>query len=967
MHFAKTTVAILICIVSLRAQNGSWWEPAFPTVGDTITIYFDATQSSEIPDGATSLVLHWGVNELSAGEWQLPPSEIRPPGTVIYTGGDPAARTAMINVSGIWQIKIPTTVQINTLHYVVNTGTPENPGGSWGHNTGNSNWNIQLSEMQIRAIIVEPEVNNSYGDQRRSPAFANLTDTLEIIGTAGTNNTDVDSLFFYLNNEEVARLAADTIRYNFIAAEHGKGFKTLALIASDTTGVKDTTFAMILVNDEVKEQPRPVEIVDGINYMDQSTVILSLFAPYKEFIYVIGDFNDWMVDTLFYMQREIVDEERVHWWLTIEGLEPGQEYAFQYLVDGSLRIADPYTEKVLDPWHDQEIIDKGLYPNLKSYPAGKTTEPAGVLQTNRAQYNWQHSENFVRLPKHELIIYELLIRDFLQKHDYSTLIDTLDYLDNLGINAIELMPVNEFEGNSSWGYNPSFYFAPDKYYGPADSLKKFIDKAHQRGIAVIIDMVLNHSYGQSPLVRLYFKDNKPTAQNPWYNVVSPNPVFSWGYDFDHESAATQIFVDRVNAYWLNEFKVDGFRFDFTKGFTNTPGDGGDYDISRVNILKRMADKLWLTDSTAYMILEHFSVNDEERDLTHYKQGMMVWGNANYNYNEATMGYHDNGKSDFSWAYYDTRPGWTEPNLVSYMESHDEERLMFKNLAYGNGSGTYQIQQLETALNRIKMAAAFFFTYPGAKMIWQFGELGYDISIDDPCRVCEKPIRWDYVQDPLRHKLYKTYAALINLRKSAAAFTDPDASVELMVSTALKRIRIGHRSMNVIIIGNFDVVAGDIDPGFYYGGTWYDYFSGNGIPINDTSEPIHLAPGEFFIYTDKKLPTPDEDILNSIETEPGVTHVFSLAQNYPNPFNPSTTIAFELAKSAQVEIKIFDILGREVTMLLNDHITAGKYEIKWDGKNRHGIYVGSGVFIYHINATSAGQSLFNQSRKMVLLR
>ena len=100
----------------------------------------------------------------------------------------------------------------------------------------------------------------------------------------------------------------------------------------------------------------------------------------------------------------------------------------------------------------------------------------------------------------------MLLRDFLAAHDWNTLTDTLDYFTELGINAIELMPVSEFEGNESWGYNPSFYFAADKYYGPASDLKVFIDSCHGQGIAVILDMVLNHSYGQSPLVQLYFDE-----------------------------------------------------------------------------------------------------------------------------------------------------------------------------------------------------------------------------------------------------------------------------------------------------------------------------------------------------------------------------------------------------------------------------------------------------------------------------
>lgn len=99
------------------------------------------------------------------------------------------------------------------------------------------------------------------------------------------------------------------------------------------------------------------------------------------------------------------------------------------------------------------------------------------------------------------MVYELLVRDLgLENRNYQTLTDSLDYLANLGVTAIELMPINEFEGNDSWGYNPSFYFAADKAYGDRHSLKTFINECHNRGIAVIQDIALNHSFGQNPMV-----------------------------------------------------------------------------------------------------------------------------------------------------------------------------------------------------------------------------------------------------------------------------------------------------------------------------------------------------------------------------------------------------------------------------------------------------------------------------------
>ncbi len=389
-----------------------------------------------------------------------------------------------------------------------------------------------------------------------------------------------------------------------------------------------------------------------------------------------------------------------------------------------------------------------MYPNLKPYPFGKTTNLVSVFQINEPKYTWQVT-NFQRPEKTELVVYELLLRDFLSTHDYKTLADTLNYLKKLGINAIELMPINEFEGNESWGYNTTFYFAMDKYYGTKNALKAFIDKAHQMGFAVIMDVVFNHNFGQSSLVRMWWDEanQRPASNSPYFNPIAKHP-YNVGYDFNHESPATKELVSRALKFYLQEYKVDGFRFDLSKGFTQTNsgsdvGLWGQYDQSRINILKAYADSIWKYDSTAYVILEHFAVDSEEQVLTNY--GMLSWGNMNYNYNEATMGWHDSGKSDFTRVSYKVR-GFSKPHLIGYMESHDEERLMYKNLTYGNSSGNYNIKNLATALERIKLAGAFFFTVPGPKMIWQFGELGYDYSIEYNGRTGPKPIRWGYFLD-----------------------------------------------------------------------------------------------------------------------------------------------------------------------------------------------------------------------------
>ncbi|MFN9798588.1 MAG: alpha-amylase family glycosyl hydrolase, partial [Bacteroidota bacterium] len=155
---------------------------------------------------------------------------------------------------------------------------------------------------------------------------------------------------------------------------------------------------------------------------------------------------------------------------------------------------------------------------------------------------------FVRPPKERLLVYELHVRDFVADRTFQSVLDTLDYLENLGVTAVQFMPLNEFEGNDSWGYNPSFYFALDKAYGTEEKFKELVNECHNRVMAVILDIELNHSFGQNPMVRMYFDPDagefgQPTAESPWFNQV-PRHDFNVGYDFNHESQRTRNFSKR---------------------------------------------------------------------------------------------------------------------------------------------------------------------------------------------------------------------------------------------------------------------------------------------------------------------------------------------------------------------------------------------------------------------------------------
>jgi len=583
---------------------------------------------------------------------------------------------------------------------------------------------------------------------------------------------------------------------------------------------------------------------DGVTFINNgASAIFNLIAPGKTTVSVIGEFNNWTPTAMN------VTPDGKNWWIQVDGLDANKEYAYQFLVDGTLKVADPYCEKILDPSNDQ-YIPATVYPNLKAYPTGQSGI-VSVMQANQTAYTWKNT-SFTRPDKNKLVIYELHVRDFIGTHSYKTLKDTLSYLTNLGVNAIELMPVNEFEGNSSWGYNPSFYFAPDKYYGTKNDLKAFIDECHSRGMAVILDMVLNHSFGQSPMVQLYFDQTaqKPTANNPWFNVNATHP-YNVGYDFNHESAYTKYFAKNVMKFWMTQYKIDGYRFDLSKGFTQhvSTDDAGmsAYDASRVAIWKEYNSFMKSVDANNfYVILEHFAVDQEEKELS--DNGMMLWNNINYNMNEATMGYIST--SNISRLYYTGHAGFTQPdNLVGYIESHDEPRLMYKNEQFGNVSGTYSVKNIPTGLARNEAAAAFLLTSPGPKMIWQFGELGYDVDIDFNGRTGEKPIHWDYTADANRKKLYNAFAKMVKMKIKNDVFNTSTISVNSAAN--IKTAILTGTGVNAVVVGNFDVSTQSTTVGFPTAGTWYDYMTGTTINVT-LPYTVTLTPGEYHIYSSKAL-------------------------------------------------------------------------------------------------------------------
>lgn len=810
----------------------------FPNDGDDLILTFDPSKGDKGMNGFSGDVYLYGgvITDKSSG-----PSDWKYVKSPSFSTADPAAKMTALG-NGKYSIKfsprsffnVPASDKILNLAMVFRNAdgskSARNADGSdiYLKITASGSLSVKMTSPEILPLYHPvPAVQVMAIGQNLSVSAVSSKSSKLTIALNGTVFASADNVTELAGNVTLAQL----------------GNQEITITATDNTATVSAVYNFTTSgNVEVAEVPAGAK--DGVTFLNGGrSAIFNIYAPNKKYVYVIGEFNDWKATANTFMKKS---PDGSRWWVQIDGLDPNGEYAYQYWVDGNLKVADPYCHKVLDPNYDNGIVT-AIFPNLKAYPTGKTSGIVSTMHYVASPYNWVNT-TFSRSAPKDLVIYELHIRDFLAAHSYKTLSDTLDYLKRLGINAIELMPVNEFEGNSSWGYNPSFYFAPDKYYGTENAFKAFIDKAHGMGMAVILDMVLNHSFGQSPMVQLYFDiaSGKPSSQNPWFNPDPTHP-YNVGYDFNHESAATKAFSKNVMEFWLKEYKIDGYRFDLSKGFTQTKS-GNDvnawsaYDASRVAIWKEYNTFMKSIDANCYVILEHFAVDQEEKELA--DAGMLLWNNLNAVFNQTTMGYADN--SDLSRMFYSTH-GFSQPyNLISYMESHDEERLMYKNLQFGNGAGTYSVKNLETALERQKMAAAFFFTAPGPKMIWEFGEVGYDVSIDYNGRTGEKPIRWEYKSAAPRKSLYDMYAKLIHWKLNNPIFATSDFSYSLngyVKSMVLKSV-----DQNVVVVGNANVTSSAVTVSFPNSGTWFDNITGQTLSLTGTTYNTNYAPGEYHVFS-----------------------------------------------------------------------------------------------------------------------
>jgi 1,4-alpha-glucan branching enzyme len=855
--FSRIVPYVGFLLFSLNLYSQITTEPPLPVVSGNVTISFVSAQDTRLGYFTGDLYAHTGVITEGDPNWKY----------VIGTWGDNAIQPKLTHQGdGIYELEIspdiityysvPEDEKVVQLAFVFRSSD----GSRQTHDLF-----VDVYEEGLAVRLEQPAGNSVV--EKGQPVL--------LLVNASVSST----LKIWLDGSVLDQASGSSLTTSYTFNEAGNHWIIAEASAAGET-VRDS--AWICVREAVRNEAKPPTYLKGINYPTDTSAALVVWAPGKEYVFVLGDFNNWRPENEFQMKKD-----GDFFWIEVEGLEKMKEYGFQYFIDNTIRIADPYAEKISDPWNDS-WISSDTYPGLMDYPKGKTEGIVSVLQPGQEPYPWEVTD-FKPVAKEKMVIYEMLIRDFTEQHTFRSVTEKLDYLEDLHINVLELMPVNEFAGNTSWGYNPTFYFAPDKYYGPKDDLKKLVEECHKRGIAVVLDMVLNHSEGQSPFVQMYMDNWVITPDNPWYNTVHnfQNPDAQWGYDFNHESEATRSLVDSVCSFWMHEYQIDGFRFDFTKGFSNTPYGpsswGSSYDLPRINNLKRMADQIWKRNEKTIVIFEHLADNSEEKELADH--GILLWGNMAHAYGEGAMGYNENNQSDLSWGVYKDR-NWTHPNLVTYMESHDEERITYKCLHYGKIDGDYSIKQLPVALDRMELNFVFLVPLPGPKMIWQFGERGYDQSINSfGGRLNEKPPYWNYLEEPNRRDLFATVAKLAFLKQTYEEFTPQVVSYDL--DEAVKWMKLNTGKNHVFLVGNFGTREIASTLSFSVMGEWHEYFSGTTLSVDIPPQTLMLAPGEFRLYSTRTFEDPTVSAGFTPDRSPETR-----VSVYPNPVQGALTVVSE---------------------------------------------------------------------------
>ena len=528
-------------------------------------------------------------------------------------------------------------------------------------------------------------------------------------------------------------------------------------------------------------------------------VAFRVWAPFADTVSVIGDFNDWSATA-----HPLAAEGNGHWSADVAAAEVGSSYRYAIVNgDQTLSRIDPYARVVTSSVGNGVVYD--------------------------SHFDWGDVA-FVAPSWDELVIYELHVGTF-NDHigggpgTFATVLRRLDHLRNLGINVIELMPTSEFAGDFSWGYNPAYIYAVETALGGPDALKELTRAAHERGIAVILDVVYNH-LGPSDLDLWRFDGWSANDKGGIYFYNDYRSQTPWGDTRpDYGRGEVRRYLADNARLWLDEFRLDGLRWDATAYIRNVHGNNdnpaGDIAegwalMQRVNaetdqhhpwklqIAEDLRANAWITRDVASGGAGFDAQWDSE--FVHPVRGaMIVRSDAQRSMSELARAItHRYGDDAFS--------------RVIYTESHDEvangKARMPEEIWPGN-AGSWHSRKRST------LGAALVFTAPGIPMIFQGQEFLEDAWFHD-----DDPIDW--TKEQTYAGITTLYRDLIRLRRNwhdtTRGLRGHHASVHHMNDEAkvlaFHRWDRGGPRDDVIVVINASAQAFDAyRVGFPHSGTW----------------------------------------------------------------------------------------------------------------------------------------------------
>jgi 1,4-alpha-glucan branching enzyme len=529
-----------------------------------------------------------------------------------------------------------------------------------------------------------------------------------------------------------------------------------------------------------------------------------VWAPNASSVSVVGEFNNWEVEA-----HPLAREDDGNWARTVDGAKPGQQYQFE-IVNGDkhLRKNDAYAREI---------------------------HPKSALSVIYADsYEWKSSD-FKLANWNELVLYELHVGTFAPGPDgkpggFDQIIKRLSYLKNLGINALEIMPPMAFPGERSWGYNLTNPFAVEASYGGPEGFKRLVDAAHDHGIGIVVDVVINH-FGPDNLDLWQYDGWSENNKGGIYFYNDHRSWTPWGENRpDFGRGEVRQYLRDSCLLWLDEFRCDGLRFDATLFIRNARGEQGNKETELAEGWTLMQ---WINEESRRFFPGCISVA-EDLQRNHWLTKSVGEGGAGFStqwdpafvhpVREALIVMADENRSMESVAKaINFRYNFDAIQRVIYSDSHDQDANGQSRIPQaidpGDAAGYY-------ARKRSTLGAGLVLTTPGIPMLFEGQEFLEDGWFRD-----DKGLDWTKLET--YRGINRLYRDLVHLRRNlfgnTKGLTGPFAHIfhqnDVQKVIAFHRWAEGGPMDDVVVVASFSHLTFDnYRIGLPRGGKWLIRFS-----------------------------------------------------------------------------------------------------------------------------------------------